>query len=223
MLEEFLRISENDIVRDIEHARNNLTSIVNEIQALKNQSQQISAVLEARLAHLNLILAHEISCQEILPTEALVFYAAFAAGEISQHAEMVAASKDTCAVLSEQIDAIRHREGLASDEFWLLNEGPSDYRDLEEKFSLVLGGVSDTVFSFVLRRYRLKKAAELFENDSESFEIQREIGRRVMIPTSKDDAVYESMLDKHFEKKYGPEALRKIHRRVEELMRQKYS
>jgi hypothetical protein len=144
--------------------------------------------------------------------ELRTFYAAFGAGHVAQDAEMVAADKDTCAELSSRMDAIRRREGLAKDEFWVMrDEGPQDYRDLSEEFGRVLERVADTVFLFVLRRYQMHEQADLFERNPVQFEIYREIGRRVSFPSK--DVDIERTMDDYFRTEYGEDALRRVQSR----------
>ena len=114
------------------------------------------------------------------------------------------------------MEAIRVREGLAEDEFWAFkNEGPSDYQELSAEFGRILERVTDTVFIFALRRYHLGEVADLFEADRVLFEIQREVGRRLIFP-SRDDKV-EKLMDDYFRREYGEEAFERVRSRTKEL------
>jgi UTP:GlnB (protein PII) uridylyltransferase len=94
-------------------------------------------------------------------------------------------------------------------------EAPADYEKLDTRYGEVLQGIEDTVFVFALRRYHLDEQANLFEQDRLAFEIQREIGRRVLF-NSKDSEI-ERLLSDYFLREYGKEALRRVEIRVMEL------
>jgi hypothetical protein len=206
------------ITHDLRRAEDDIRSIADEIasvQAIPFDAK--TPQIEARRAHLFMIQAHELCRRDSIAPEVQTFYAAFGAGHIAQDAEMVAADRDTCAELSRQMDAIRRREGLATDEFWAMQgEGPQDYRDLSDEFGRVLERITDTVFVFALRRYHLNDQADLFERDRVTFEIQREIGRRVIMPLKNDEEVGK-MMDDYFRREYGTTAFERVLARVQEI------
>lgn len=207
------------ITHDLRRAEEDIRSIADEIasvQAIPFDAK--TPEIEARRAHLFMIQAHELCRRDTIAPEVQTFYAAFGAGHIAQDAEMVTGDKDTCAELSRQMDAIRRREGLADDEFWAMRgEGPQDYRDLNDEFGRVLERVADTIFIFAFRRYHLNGQADLFERDRVTFEIHREIGRRVIMPLKKDAADVEKMMDDYFRREYGTAAFERVLARVQEI------
>jgi hypothetical protein len=75
------------------------------------------------------------------------------------------------------------------------------------------------IFVFMLRRYRLDEHANLFEQDRATFEIQREIGRRVVMSTRTEAVEIEKRMDDYFRKQYGVGALRQVLRRAQQLGR----
>jgi hypothetical protein len=169
-----------------------------------------------------MIQAHELCRTETVAPEVQIYYAGFGAGHIAQAPKRVAAVKDTCAELLRKIEVIRLREGLAADEFWVTqDEGPQGFRDRDEQFGRVLKRVADTIFVFALHRYYLKDQADLFERDRVAFEIQREIGLRVIMPvktfaagirgiaTVEMIAETEKMMDESFKRLYGTAAVRR--------------
>jgi hypothetical protein len=98
-------------------------------------------------------------------------------------------------------------------EFWLRGNGPQDYDQLNDEFSRVLEGVSDTVFLFVMRRYHMDEQADLFEQNRTEFEIQREIGRRVVYRVDDEGGKDAD----RFRKEYGEEALQRVLSRSRDL------
>lgn len=182
-------IKQDVINRDVRRAEEDIRTITNEISSLFSLPLTVrTSEIDARLAHLLMVQAHDLCRRDAVAPELKTFYAAFAARHIVQDAETVAADKDTCAELSARMDSIRRREGLADDEFWVMkDEGPQDYRELDDQFGRVLERVADTVFAFVLRRYHMDEHADLFERDRVAFEIQREVGRRVISPPGQRD------------------------------------
>lgn len=95
-------------------------------------------------------------------------------------------------------------------------DGPQDYEEMDAKFGNLLGGIAQTVFIFTLRRYFLDEMADLYEQDYRTFEIHREVGRRVL---SDDDDREETcqILDSYFLRTYGEGELTRMKARVEEL------
>jgi len=214
-------MQEDAIDRDLQRAEDNILAVANEISSLLAiPFDAKTPTTDARLAHLLMVQARELSRRDRLAPEVRTFYAAFGAGHVAQDAETVAADKDTCAELSARMDTIRRREGLAEGEFWeMQHEGPQDYRDLTNEFGRVLERVADTVFAFVLRRYQMQEEADLFEQDRLLFETYREVGRRVIFPSH--DEEIEKMMDDYFRNEYGLDALNRVRLRAKELRDQR--
>ncbi len=213
------KIEPQVIENDIRRAQENIRSITDEIALVKAVPfHERTPEMEARRAHLFMIQTHELCRRDTVAPEVQTFYASLGAGYIAQDAEMVAANRDTCAELSKQMDDIRRREGFAPDECWVMRwEGPQDYRDLSEQFCRVLDGITDTIFVFALRRYHLDDQADLFEKDRVTFDIQREIGRRVIRPLLENEADVEDMIDDGFRRKYGSSAFKRVLDRAQEI------
>lgn len=218
-LELLFAIEPQIITRDLHDAEDDLRSVATEISSLLGiPFDAKTSEIDARLAHLLMIQAHEFCRRDTIAPEVQTFYAAFGAGHIAQDAEMVAADRDSCAELSARMDAIRRREGLADDEFWeMRHEGPQDYRDLSEKFGQMLERVADTIFVFVLRRYHLNAQADLHERDRVAFEVQREIGRRVIMSPREDAEDVQKMMDDYFRREYGEAAFERVLARVKQI------
>lgn len=206
------------IDRDLESAEGEIVVLAGRISALFAIPVALrTPEIDARLAHLLMVQAHELCRNETLQPELKTFYAAFGAGYVAQDAEHVAAGKDTLANLSIRIDAIRRREGLADDEYWTRNQGPADYCALDAEFDRIVTGISEMVFAFALRRYRLENCAELYEQDRVTFEIKREVGRRIISPARGDTAAIEKLMDDYCRKQYGPDALHHVKVRTKQL------
>lgn len=205
------------IDRDLEVVKDKIRQVAAELSSLSAVPLAAkTSETNARILHLLMVQAHELCRHEAVEPEIKTFYAAFGAGHIAQEVEGVATNKDTLAELSSRMDAIRVREGLAEDEFWAFkHEGPSDYQELSAEFGRILERVTDTVFLFALRRYHLGDVADLFEKDRVLFEIQREVGRRLIFP-SRDDEV-EKLMDDYFRREYGEEARQRVRSRTKEL------
>ena len=208
----------SEIDRGLKSAEGDIVALAAEISSLLAIPLAArTPEMDARLAHLLMVQAHELCRNDTLPPELKTFYAAFGAGYVAQDAEMVAADKDTLADLSVRINVIRRREGLAADEYWARDKGPADYRKLDAEFERVMEGITDMVFAFMLRRYRLDSCAELFEQDRVKFEIQREVGRRIISPARRDTATIEKLMDDYCRKHYGAAALRRVKARTRQL------
>jgi hypothetical protein len=68
---------------------------------------------------------------------------------------------------------------------------------LNDEFEQLLERIYDTVFLSVLRRYHLEYYADLFERDRVEFEMQREIGRRAIMPV-RDNTEAVKLTDDYF-------------------------
>jgi len=206
------------IDRDLKGAQEeDILTLVTQISSLNGiPVEACTPETDARLAHLLMVQAHKLCQGDKLPPEIKTFYAAISADRIASEAVTVAMDKGELAELSASIDAVRRREGLTGDEEWRLGEGPADYRQLEAKAGRVIDRITDTIFAYMLRRYRLEEHAELFERDRVAFEIQREVGHRVLYGTGA-----ERLMDKYFRETYGAAALRRVKLRTKQLRAEK--
>ncbi|PYL74515.1 MAG: hypothetical protein DMF26_10700 [Verrucomicrobia bacterium] len=209
-------INQDLIDSQLNQAANDITRVRDEISSLLAiPFDAKTSESDARLAHLLLVQAY-ILCQRVgIPQELKTFYAAVGAGGLVQDAELAADDKDTLARLSAEMTAIRRREGLADDEFWMRGEGPPDFEALEAEYGRIIEKIEETVFVFALRRYHLDAEADLYERDRVTFELQREIGRRAVYRSP--DADVEKFMDDYVRKEYGDDALSRVRARAEEL------
>ena len=208
-------IDQSVIDRDLADAEENFDAVIEEIQALlvippKSKTPEKAA----RLAHLMMIQAHEVCDDEDAPPEIKAYYAWFGAEQTVGEAENAAPGKDNLADILARIEAIRQREGMAQGEYWEPGDGPADFQELDDEFEKVLARIRDTVFTFVLRRYRLDQQADLFERDRVEFEIQREVGRRFIAPAHKQTPDLDQVMDEFFEDQFGADALKRVHQRL---------
>jgi hypothetical protein len=208
---------------DLQNARDENQSIAREISILEKTPRSArTAEANARIAHLKMIQAYMVCDSEDVLPEFKTFYAALGASGIIENVETVAANKDSLADLAGQMDAIRQREGLTADESWgAAKNGPVDYRGLSDAYGRVLERIGDTAFIFVLRRYRLAEQADLFEADRVTFEILREVGRRLTSANLGESETVEELTNRFIEKKHGANAVHRIETRVAQL-RAKY-
>jgi hypothetical protein len=78
----------------------------------------------------------------------------------------------------------------------------------------ILRNIHDTMFSNALERYGLNDVIELYENDRPSFELQVEVGRRLVSPDLVDLAEHQKF-EADFRRNFGPEFLQEFMRRLE--------
>ncbi len=171
---------------------------------------------EASWTHLSLILANWAWQSGNVVGEVAAFHAILPAEQIAEAAGSVALEKGKLREISQNIDAIRTREGLEENEFWPIGHGPLDYQDQESQFEHQFDKIFDTVIVFVLNRYGLHELANLFDQDRTQFEIKREIGRRVF--TDEDGSDLVRKWDAFFAKEHGSDALAKVKIRVAEIL-----
>lgn len=172
---------------------------------------------EAQIHHLTMVQAYGLCRLPHVIPEFKVFYAGFGAGHVTQDVEMVAHDKGRLAELSQKMEEFRKREGLSADEFWYRGGGPNDYESLEEEYGQISGRIADTVFVHTLKRYRIIELADLYESDPREFEIQREIGRRILFPPKDEHCEIAELMDSNIRDNYGSDALARIQKRVAEL------
>ena len=75
--------------------------------------------------------------------------------------------------VSAQIDAICQQEGLDEGETWKFGRGPADWEVLNNRYDEIL----DKKFEEALREYGLNDIADLYRDNSETFDACREEGR----------------------------------------------
>jgi hypothetical protein len=215
----FFDIDAATIARDLDRVRRNPCGIASELASVRVQSRNASSPEhDARRKHLFMIQACGLCGRDDISPEVRTFFASFGAGDIAQAAEMVAAFKGSCADISGQMDVMRTRDGVVDDENDR-DEGQKDYRELENKYEKILERVADTVLVTVLRRYHLKDLADLFESDRVAFEVNREIGRRICMPATKELGDAAELMDGYFRDQYGDEAMERVLARVAEIQR----
>ncbi len=220
-LEILFAISQSAIDRELRDANGRLLEISKEIESLNQMPLELRTdEIEAKMAHLEMIRAHELCRDNSFLPEIKTFYVAKGAGWIAQDVESVAWNKDSLAELSAQMDAIRRREGLSEGQYWMHKNGPPDYLKLDQGLGEILANIWDTIFPYLLRRYRLDDHAKLFELDRATFEIEREIGARLILPSYVHDE-RNALTDTYFRKEYGENALMRLKSRLREISGQR--
>jgi hypothetical protein len=204
----FFDIEPATIARDLERVRRNPCGIASELASVRVQSRNASnPEHDARRKHLFMIQACGLCCRDDISPEVRTFFASFGAGDIAQAAEMIAAFKYASAE-DGAVDGEKHP-----------GERPKDDREIGDKYEKILERVADTVLVTVLRRYHLEDLADLFESDRVAFEINREIGRRICMPATKEFGDAAELMDGYFRDQYGDEAMAKVLARVAEIQR----
>lgn len=202
---------------DLATYQGHLADLIQDIRVLLHRPhEQRTHEVEARIAHLRMIQAHQFCEDETLPAEVRTFYAALAVERIAQDAEIAASGKGAVAQLTRQMEEVKSREGLAPDENWLSNEGPQDYRRLAEQREKLLRSIEQTIVVFLLRRYHLDEQAELYETDRVTFEVQREVGRILMMEGG-SPPTEEDLLNGYLGRTYGPGAIERVLSRLREI------
>ncbi len=216
-LEILFALEPEAINHDLRRAEDNIDAITTEITSLlAHPPAAVTPEQDARLTHLILVEAHDLCRLDGFPPELKTYAAAASAERVSERAEAVASHKDTLAELAARMMAICRREGLTSTEPWVLDgNGPPEFQKLIYEFLRILARISMTVFTSTLRRYHMDEQADLFECDPKEFNIQHEIGRRVMSPMRKKDA--EQFMQDFFRTRYGEAVSQRVQSRVKEL------
>jgi len=68
-----------------------------------------------------------------------------------------------------------------------------------------------------IEAHGLTELADLYERDFATFDIQREIGSRIIYPREEPNSEVQKIIDRAIERDYGKDALERIRRRVEEI------
>jgi len=215
----FFEIPQEVIARDIQRTTADFIGLTDELSSLENiPPADRTPESEAHQRHLLMVQAAVTFKNKHVQPELTTFYAVMGAGRVVQLVEDAADSKDILGELKAQMEAIERREGLQPGEFWVFrDEGPDDYRALEDKRDEILERIENTIYPAVLRRYGLTELADLYERDFATFDIQREIGSRVIHPRIKKDNEVQKVIDNAIKRDYGAEALTKIEQRVKEI------
>lgn len=214
----FFAISENTIAHDLKEVENNIKAFREKSQALRAGNFKLrSAEDNALLLHLSLIQSSELCRLPNVPQELKTFYAGSSANAVIENVSMAAFGKDSLKDLNEKMDKIMSREGLSKNQFWPKGSGPDDYEELQQQYDEISSNIENTVFVHTLRRYSMNASADLFENDCREFQIQNEIGRRVVFEKHGSDSSLSAHKDQQIIAEYGKKVLCRIKKRVTEL------
>ncbi|GAA5127160.1 hypothetical protein GCM10023212_31560 [Luteolibacter yonseiensis] len=212
MLDIFLNIDPSVIKRDLDNVEGSLTELVGAAQKLRRIPQADRTPDDsARLAHLTMLQACEVARHPNFLPEHVIFHAAYAVEGICQDATSVAFSRGQLADLAGKLREFERRDGLKTDEYWAKGDGPEDYQDISKELDELLDKIRDTLFVHILRAYHLTDIADQFENDRLTFEIDREVGRRLV----SHDRITDT--EDYFARIFGSEAWEKVRARLKEL------
>lgn len=206
-----------EIDADLAKYQGRMSELIEDIRSLLHRPrEQRTAEVEARIAHLRLIQAHEFCADETLPVEVRTFYAALGAEKVAQDAGIAAFEKGSLAQLSREMEEMKQRVELTDEEAWMRGEDSADYRRLAARQKETVERIEQTLIAFSLRRYGLTRPADLYENDRATFEVQREVGRILMMeggapPTEKE------LLEGYLGKRYGRDAVQRVLSRLQEI------
>src|SRR5262249_46438578 len=109
-----------------------------------------------------------------------LYYVVYPAESIAECAMFVSHERDRREDLSQQMDAIKKREGLAKSEDYMIGDGPADYQGLSREREDLYDKVKYTVMIEVGKRYGLNDEVRLYEEDRERFNKLLEEGREAV-------------------------------------------
>lgn len=95
--------------------------------------------------------------------------------------------------------AIKRKHGLTEDEWWELDEAPSEWRKLSNQWS----AIANSKFIATLQEFGLESLAELKKRDPKKFDNLRERGRRAIFHTGEIEPILRDMV-----KRYEEDAVR---------------
>ena len=206
--------SESRILADLERFRHDLHGLSALRDGLKNQPISERSDEEQALSHHYwMIFASCIASRDPQPfsPEEIIFTCNFAAESILHEVSMIAHGKGRLDEIMRQMHQITERDGVGEDGYCMRGEGPEDYQALDEEYSAAMDSINDAVRLELFKKYRMHAASDLFESDRKEFDIQAEIGRRVMMgPATFDD-------DTFWETQFGQAQFRRMKARVEEI------
>lgn len=176
-----LAIPQRAINQDLLEAEKDLIRLVDgtfssHLRNRKNRDPEVSA----EHYHKQMIRGKALQSMDTLHEDHKFIFAVMPAEEIAEEAVSVAHQRGRLAELGRRMEEIQIREGLQDDEFWPIGEGPEDYQALSEESEGLYESVHASVFTTILRRYRLKHIADLFENDRASFDARANRGRKAV-------------------------------------------
>jgi hypothetical protein len=187
MLRILFAIPKRQIDHDVALGEQDLNRLCEEVAAIlaEQREKNDDPEIDARLNHKLMVQAKAAQINELLPDEYKIFVAASNANMIANESVCAADEKGKIAELSRRIMEIEKREGLEDDEFWPQGEWPDDYQELAKESDQLTSQVSETIFTYVLRRYHLEAIANLFENDRDRYESLFEQGRKWFLVQNK--------------------------------------
>lgn len=184
---ELFKISDEVIAADIARARNAPESHKAELQSLASTPfKDRDARTKARINHLN--ICFYAALRDRLPEELSLAGATMACGQIGQEADFLEFTR-----LNPHFDAHTEDSQIVQPE----------------------ANIWQTVVASLFERYGMTELAELLEGNRPEFDIQWEIGSRVM-RTERDEALLKN-LDAGAERRLGEQAYRRVITRVAEI------
>jgi len=111
-----------------------------------------------------------------ITTAEYVFYAVHPVERIHEERWLNEEYQGELGPISREMDRIERREGLQSDEYWRVGEGPPEYEKLNEEYRRVL----DAKLIELLHEFGLDDLAGLKQNKPDKFDELRERGRRAV-------------------------------------------
>lgn len=184
---ELFKIPNEVIAADLARARFNPESHKAELQSLgRIPLRDRDAKTKARINHLN--ICFYAALRDSLPAELALAGATMACGQIGQEADFL--------------------------EFTRLNPD-FDIHAGDAHVETPNADIWETVVGSLFDRYGMKDLADLLESNRVEFDIQWEIGSRVM-RSAKDEALFKP-LDEGAERRLGEQAFRRVIARVAEI------
>lgn len=171
----------------------------------KFRRQKSGKIQPADLAdsyHRRFLLGFQMIEVSILPEELILFSVSLPAYEIAEMACRIACNQGELGALGEFV--------FNCEESGVF----SGYDRAVLRSEEILESIHDTLFVSALERYGLTRVAKLYENNRPFFELQIEVGRRLVSP-GLVDLVEHQKIEADFRKKFGPEFLQELTRRLE--------
>ena len=179
----FHAITQERIDSDLEDAPDNYTPMGELIQAhYKLGEEELTPELCADFLHNQLIQACAGMKHPLVDDRVAFHLVGIAARTAARVAVDTAAERGELGDLNKKMDAIRD---AANDEYFderHAEDQPKEYVELAERAGQWLGKIEDMMMIDILKKYRLREAAELFETDEATFDEKVREGYYVLFP-----------------------------------------
>lgn len=203
VLKSFFSIPLVDIEGDLERVSED--AVLLRSAEKKFRRRRLSDVKPSEIAvsyHRRFLLGVQMVEVSMLPKELILFAVSLPAYEIAEMACGISCDQGALRELGEIVFECEESGVLAG------------YDQAVCRSEEILNRIHDTMFLNALERYGLTEVIDLYENDRPSFELQVEVGRRLVSPDLVDLAEHQKF-EAEFLRDFGPEFLQEFMRRLE--------